>query len=100
MVNPFISPMVIAATIHKYFSRFENAGATSSGTSKTLQSLGLNSGILFNRLVSNSVFIETAPGKYYVIRENYDRYRAQRKRKAFLILGGVVFALMFFTFFY
>jgi hypothetical protein len=89
MVNPIFTPMIIAAKIHKYFSRFENAGATSSELSKTLQSLGLHGGMIFNRLVRNGVFIETTPGSYYVNREIYNRFRAQRRRKAFLIMGGV-----------
>ncbi|NVO19015.1 MAG: hypothetical protein HXX13_04910 [Bacteroidetes bacterium] len=100
MVNPVIAPMVIAAKIHKYFSRFENAGATSPETSKTLQSLGLHEGLLFNRLLRNGVFKESSQGKYYVNRHNYDKFRVQRKRKALLIMGGVVTVFLIISIFY
>jgi hypothetical protein len=100
MVNPLVSPMVIAAKIHKYFRRFENAGATQADKSKTLLSLGLHEGLLFNRLIRNRVFIESAPGYYYVSRENYDRYRSVRRRRAFIILGGLVLFLVLASYFY
>jgi hypothetical protein len=90
MANPLFTPMVIAAKIHKYFSRFENAGAISSETSKTLVSLGLHGGLIFNRLIRKGVFIEAAPGKYYVSRSTYDKYRTQRKRTAILVMSGIL----------
>ena len=90
MVNPIFSPMIIAAKIHKYFSRFENAGATSPGTSKTLQALGLHNGLIFKRLLRNGVFVEVTPGKYFVSRTTYNNFREQRKRNVFLILSGIL----------
>jgi len=90
--------MVIAAKIHKYFSRFENAGATSSDNSKTLQSLGLHGGLLFNRLLQNDVFIETSPGNFYVNRANYEKYRARRKKRVVMILGVITLTFLIMSF--
>jgi hypothetical protein len=90
MVNPVITPMVIAARIRRYFSRFENAGAVNPESAQTLTSLGLNDGILFRRLLRHGVFIEHKPGSYYVSRASYERYRAARRFKAAAILGGIV----------
>jgi len=99
MVNPITLPLVIAAKIHKYFSRFENAGATSSETSKTLQSFGLDNSILFKRLLRKGIFIQATPGNYYVSRANYDKFRAKRRVNIFLILGIIVLALLIFSYF-
>jgi hypothetical protein len=99
MANPITSPMIIAAKMHKYFFRFENAGATSPEKSKTLESLGLHGGILFNRLLNEGVFIETSPGNYYVNSMNYDKYRAKRKKKVVMILGVVTLTFLALSYF-
>ncbi len=93
MVNPVITPMIIAARIRRYFSRFENAGATDPRGAKTLQSLGLDGGFLFNRLLTNKVFIEASPGYYYVSRENFMKYRLKRRTRALYVLTALLFVI-------
>jgi hypothetical protein len=99
MVNPVITPMVIAARMKKYFRRFENAGAISPETSRTLKSLGLQGGILFNKLLRNGVFIEQTPGMYYVSRLNYEKYKSARRFRVVAILGGIIIIIVVISIF-
>ncbi len=94
MVNPVITPMIIAARIRRYVNRFENAGATDARGAKTLQSLGLDNGFLFNRLLANNVFIEASPGYFYVSRENFMKYRQKRRTRALYILTAIMVVLV------
>lgn len=99
MVNPVVTPMVVAAKIKKYFRRYEEAGATSPESAKTLQSLGLHGGFLFHRLVRQGVFIETKKDFYYVSRERYESFKVQRRKKAMMILGIIVIVFIAASYF-
>jgi hypothetical protein len=99
MANPFTSPMVEAARIKKYFTRFENAGAVNPENAKTLQSLGLDGGFLFNRLIHSEVFIETSEGVYYINRQNYEKFKSARRLKALVIVGGIVLLVLVISYF-
>lgn len=99
MVNHVFAPMIIAARIRRYFGRFENAGAVSAEKAKTLQSLGLDDGILFRRLLRNKVFIESHPGHYYVVEENFKRYQSLRRVKVLALTGGLVVCIVTLSYF-
>lgn len=98
MVNPVTTPMVIAARIKKYFTRFENAGAINPESARTLKSLGLHEGFLFSKLLRNGVFIESMPGSYYVSRPQYQKYKSLRRMRAATIIGGMVIVIIVITF--
>jgi len=95
MLSRFIIPMVNAARIQKYFTRFESAGALDSGNARSLQSLGLDKTNLFFRMLRNQVFVESTPGSYYVVPENYLKFKSLQKKKLLLITAGVLLALVF-----
>ena len=99
MVNHVFAPMIIAARIRRYFGRFENAGAVSADKAKTLQSLGLDDSILFRRLLRNKVFIESHPGHYYVVKENFKRYQSLRRVKVLTLTGGLVICIVTLSYF-
>lgn len=90
MVNYLFTPMIIAARIHKYFFRYKNAEATHPGNPRTLKSLGLDAGLIFDKLVRNEIFIETSPGCFYVNVDNYQRYKSQRRARALLMLAALL----------
>jgi len=90
MVNFLFSPMIIAARMNKYFFRYKNAEATHPGNAKSLKSLGLDAGLIFDKLVKNEVFVETSPGAYYVNEDNYQRLKTQRRAKAFLVIAALL----------
>ena len=95
MLSRYIIPMVVAARIQKYFTRFENAGALDPANAKSLQSLGLDRTILFSRMLRNQVFIESTPGKYYVVPENYLKFKSLQRKKLLLISAGLLLLLVF-----
>jgi hypothetical protein len=99
MVNPVVAPMVVAAKIKKYYRRFEEAGATNPESAKTLQSLGLHGGFLFNRLIRNGVFVETGGERYYVISEKYRSFKIQRRKKAMMIMGIIILVFLAVSYF-
>jgi hypothetical protein len=96
MAKYLFLPMIIAARMHKYFFRFKDAGATNPGNPRTLKSLGLDIGPLFDKLVRNEIFIETSPGLYYVNENKYRKYKYQRLSKV-LIVSSFLFLLFVFS---
>ena len=96
MLSRYIIPMVIAARIRKYFTRFENAGALDYGNARSLQSLGLDKTILFSRMLRNQVFVESTPGTYYVVPENYLKFKSLQKKK-FLLITAVFLLVLVIT---
>jgi hypothetical protein len=99
MVPPSFIPAVVAAKMHKFVYRFENAGATNPTGAKTLQSQGLHGGLIFNRLLRNGIFIETLPGFYYLNKDKYLTYMTMRRKRMLYILAGLLLVVVIVTLF-
>jgi len=89
MIKELIKPMVVAALVKKYFTRFANAGAVDPGNAKTLVSLGLDGGDFISRLIHKGILLESEKGKYYVNADRYKKYCSNRNRNLILLLAGL-----------
>lgn len=82
----FPAGAVIAIKIRKIIQAFENAGATGPGSAVSAEKLGISNSLLFQRLVSNKVLVETVEKNYYLNLANLQRYQEKRRKRASIML--------------
>lgn len=93
---------MIAIKIRRIIRRFEDAQATSPRNAKTLDELGLWHSLVFTRLVNQSVFIESNPGRYFLHRVNlaiYNQRRRTRMMAVLVMIGVILIVALFFNYF-
>ena len=90
--------ILIVVRTRKLIDRFKNTGTTSPGTAKTTAELNIRSRSLFKRLVRRQVFVETAPGRFFLDETNLAAYLVKRKMRVTAIV--VILVLLILADFY
>ena len=95
---PAMMAILIVVRTRKLIDRFKNTGTTSPGTAKTTAELNIRSRSLFKRLVRRRVFVETAPGRFFLDETNLAAYLVKRKMRVTAIV--VILVLLILADFY
>ena len=85
---------VILARKRRMVNRLKAAGAVSPQQARTLEELGITSGVILRRLRERAVVRKAGPDRYYLDEPSWDAVRRSRRR-AIHILGVVALVLLF-----
>lgn len=75
-------------------NRLKVAGAVSPEQARTLEELGITSGVILRRLRERAVVRKAGPNRYYLDEPSWDAVRRSRRR-AIHILGVIALVLLF-----
>ncbi len=90
----------IIAKQNQYLRRFQEAGVISAETARSLEQVGCRDSRMFQRMVRREVFLQAAPGKYYLDVEAARAFRQARRERALnalLIVLVIVVVLIYFS---
>jgi hypothetical protein len=90
----------VAAAYQRYKRAFIDAGATTAETAKTLAEVGCTNSRQFRWMVSDGIFVETSPGRFYFDAVNAPAIERRSRVKGFwiaavatLVIGVLVLLL-------
>jgi hypothetical protein len=95
-----MSAAFIIAKQNQYLRRFQEAGAISPDTAKSLVQVGCRDSRMFQRMVRREVIWQAVPGKYYLDVEAAQAFRKARRERALnalLIVLVITVVLIYFT---
>ncbi|MCP5119609.1 MAG: hypothetical protein GY953_53095 [bacterium] len=78
---------VVAAVQNRYIRAFQDAGATSEATAKSLDELGCRDSLILRRLVSMRVLVEAGGQRYYLNEEALSVFLRRRRALALGVLA-------------
>jgi hypothetical protein len=90
----------IIAKQNQYLRRFQEAGAVSPETARSLEQVGCRDSRMFQRLVRREVIRQAATGKYYLDVEAAQVFRKARRERALnalLIVLVLAVVLIYFS---
>jgi hypothetical protein len=90
----------IIAKQNQYMRRFQEAGAVSPETARSLEQVGCRDSRMFQRMVRRDVICQAAPGKYYLDVQAAQGFRKARRERALNVLPIVLViavVLIYFT---
>ena len=85
---------IILARERRMVGRLRTAGATSAQQARTLEELGISSGVILRRLRERAVVREAGPDRYYLDEPSWEAVRRGRRR-AINVLGVIVLVVLF-----
>lgn len=74
--------------------RLRAAGATTDQQARTLDELGISSGVILRRLRERAVIREAGPDRFYLDEPSWEAVRRSRRR-AINLLGVIVLVVLF-----
>ena len=95
-----MSTAFIIAKQNQYIRRFQEAGAISPDTAKSLVQVGCRDLRMFQRMIRREVIWQAVPGKYYLDVEAAQALRKARRERALnalLIVLVIAVVLIYFT---
>lgn len=91
---PILVVLIIAIIQKKYIHKFLTTETTTPQTAKALELLELNSGFIFQSLLSRKVIMECGKNQYYLDEENLQSYKRLRIRVVLSLTFIILIALL------
>jgi hypothetical protein len=91
---PILVVLIIAIIQKKYVRKFLTTETTTPQTAKTLESLGLSSSYIFQRLLWRKVIIECGENLYYLDEDNLQSYKKSKIRVILILTLIILIALL------
>jgi hypothetical protein len=95
-----MSAATIIAKQNRYLRRFQEAGAISPDTARSLEQVNCRDSRMFQRLVGREVIRQAQPGKYYLDIEAAQAFRRARRERvltALVIILAITAVLIYFS---
>jgi len=85
-----MSGVAIIARQNRCMRAFEQAGATSPESARSLKQLELSRSPIFFLLVAHGVMIDVGSGRYYIDLAAAEEFRKRRRKRILIWVGGAV----------
>jgi hypothetical protein len=79
---------------------FNRAGAIDEEHSVLPEEIGVRKRPVFRLMAARGIFIECAPGRYYIDNQASERFKAQRHRRSLLILAAAAIIFLLYIIIY
>jgi len=88
------SPAAVSIRKKKYLRVFRKAGAINEKSAKSLEDLKLHNSLIFRRMVTRGIFVQTGDSRYYLNQPVAEVYENNRKYYARIILLIVILIVL------